>query len=167
VTGTLSFKYTGLAANQSIEFSYVDIATTALSQVAMCQDVKSGIKADTKKDAIMGQSTKLTTSGVIEQDLSFDAFYYNSALIAAVLGDEVTDASGNKKFTTEYNAFKKLGCMVGKKYDTDKVTALEKWFLYGVTFNSFDLDFKTDDKFVDSLKADVDSYRKFIPAVIV
>jgi hypothetical protein len=165
-TGTMSIKYTGIASGQSLVIKYLDIATTVLTQVAMCQDVKSGIKADTKSDAVMGQATKITTTGITEQDISFDAFYYNAALIGAVLGDLVTDASGNIKFTTEYTAFKKIGAMVGKKYDTDKVTVLEKWFLNGLQIDSFDLEFSTDDKFKDSVSGSVDYYRKFIPAAV-
>ncbi len=166
-TGTMSIKYTGIAAGQTVVIKYLDIATTPLSQVAMCQDVKSGIKADSKSDAVMGQATKITTTGITEQDISFDAFYYNAALIGAVLGDLIADASGNVKFTTEFTAFKKIGAMVGKKYDADHVTVLEKWFLNGVQIDSFDLEFSTEDKFQDSVKGSVDNYRKFIPAKVV
>jgi hypothetical protein len=162
-TGTMSIKIAGLSVGKVLTINYLDISTSTLKQVAMCGDVKSGIKADSKQEAVMGQSTKISTVGVIEQDISFDAFYYNEQLISSVLGDVVTDASGNKKFTTEFSAFKKIGAMIGKKYSSDKSTVLEKWFLGGVQIDKFDLEFSADGKFQDSVSGSVDFYRKFIP----
>lgn len=160
--GTQSIKYTGIAESQVLTIYYLDISATTLSQVAMCKDVKTSWKADTKKEPVQGQSNKIQVSGVMEQTATLNSLYYNQTLLNAFCGDQVTDASGNKRWSSKHNAFSEVGALVGKKEDSSG-NVVKKWFLYGVTAEGMDMEFNTDDFYKKSFTLLVDDFMEYEP----
>lgn len=162
-TGIVFVKYSGITAGDVVVLNYVDINTTTLTHIASCQDVKCSTKADSKKTALHGQATKLVSVGTQESSADLSALQYGRAFVQAVLGDGVTGSPAASKsvWTNKYNGFHKLGCLVGKRYDSSAaVTA--KWALVGATPNGLDTDFPTEDYYKDSFKFDVDFLIRYL-----
>lgn len=158
-SGTKALTYTGIAENDVVAAYYLDIETTPLTQVATCQDVKTGISADEKSAAVHGQANKLKTVGAIEQEAELEELHYNQTFVAMNIGDQVTDspAAGNSKLSTKYNGFKKIGGLVGKRSDSTGAI-IYKWFLFGAQATGLDKEFPTEDFYNDSVKFAVDDY---------
>lgn len=158
-TGTNTISYTNMTAADEVVMYYLDIETTPLTQVAACKDVKTSISADEKSTAIHGQANKIKVIGAIEQEAELEELHYNQSFIAACIGDQVTGspATGMSKLTTKYSGMKKIGAMVGKRYNTSGAITY-KWILYGAQVKGIDKDFPTDDMYKDSIKVSVDDY---------
>lgn len=158
-TGCGAIKYTGITAGDSVTVQYVDIETSPLIQVAACLDVKTSFSADTKSEAIHGQANKLKTVGALEQEAELEEFQYSQDFLALILGDQVTGspATGLTKLTTKLHGVKKIGCLVGKRYNTAGAVTY-KWFLIGAQATSVDKEFPTEDFYKDSVKFTCDEY---------
>jgi hypothetical protein len=77
----------------------------------------------------------------------------------------VTDASGNKIYTTKYTGSKKVGAVVGKKQTTSGVIT-RKYFLYGVQCTKLDKDFPASGMYTDSLTLTIDEYSEWEAASV-
>lgn len=159
-SGVLSISYAGMAADDVVTISYLDISTTALSEVAMSQDVKTSWKAEETSETVHGQANKIKMTGAVEQTADIAKIMYTQDFIAAFMGDQVSDAAGNKFWTTKYNAFKKVGALVGIKTDTSGAVEY-KWFLYGVEPSSADEEFANSGFYKQSLSLNVDDHSEF------
>jgi hypothetical protein len=80
--------------------------------------------------------------------------------VSALVGDYVTDASGNKNFTTRYTGSKTVGAMVGKKKNTSGAI-IGYFFVYGCQLTGYDLDFPASGMYKDSLSLTCADYSKF------
>jgi len=154
--GTETVSYTGIAESDVVEAYYLAIGTTPLVQVAACTDVKTTITADTKSASVHGQSNKLKSVGAIEQDAELEEFHYNQDFISKCLGDQVT-GTAMTKLTTRYSGMKKIGCMVGKRRNSDGEITY-KWFMYGAQITEVGKEFPTEDFYKDSMKIALDDY---------
>lgn len=162
-SGITFVKYSGITGGDVVVLNYVDVGTTTLTHIASCQDVKCSTKADSKKTALHGQATKLVSVGTQESSADLSALQYGRDFVTAILGDGITGSPAASKYvwTNKYNGFHKLGCLVGKRFDSSAaVTA--KWALCGATPNGLDTDFPTEDYYKDSFKFDVDFLIRYL-----
>lgn len=158
-SGTNVIGYTGMTNGDEVVVQYIDIETSPLVQVAACLDVKTSFSADVKSAAVHGQANKIKRVGALEQEAELEEFQYSQDFLALCIGDQVTDspAANMNKFTTKAHGVKKIGCLVGKRYDVAG-TVLYKWFLLGCQATSLDKDFPTEDMYKDSIKFSCDEY---------
>ena len=156
-TGTDSINYTGLKAGQVCDIYYVDIETTGLTHVASSKDVKADTKASSKKEAVHGQSTKLVTVGVAESTATLEQLTYTLDFVGLLFGEVLADSpkSGWKKLSNKSSGFKKIGCLVGKRFNSSSAV-IDKFFLVGATANSYGQTFPTEDMYKESFAFDVD-----------
>lgn len=159
-SGVLSIKYTGLVSGQVLAISYLDISTTTLSEVAMCQDVSTSWDINEITEDVHGQVNQVKKTGTTNQTAELSAIDYTSAFLAAFFGDAVTDASGNTVYTTKYTGSKKVGAIVGKRQTTSGVIN-KKYFLYGVQCTSLGKDFPANGMYKDSVSLTVDEYSEW------
>ena len=156
-SGTDSINYTGLTEGDVCDIYYVDIETTGLTHVASSKDVKADTKASSKKEAVHGQSTKLVTVGVAESTASLEQLTYTLDFVGLLFGDVLTDGpkSGWKTMSNKSTGFKKIGCLVGKRFNSSSAV-IDKFFLVGATANSYGQTFPTEDMYKESFAFDVD-----------
>jgi hypothetical protein len=153
-SGTLG---ASVGATDTVIAYFVDIQTVTLKHIATCKDVKADTKASSKKEAVHGQSTKLTTVGVAESTASLEELMYTMDFVGIVFGDTQTNSpnSGWKKHSNKTHAFKKIGALVGKRRNSSGVV-IDKFFLIGATANSYGQSFPTEDLYKESLAFDCD-----------
>lgn len=158
-TKTAKVTIAGASGTQTAVLYYLDVQTTALTHIASCLDVKKGGSAATKTNAVHGQATKLVSVGAVENTIDLEEFYYNTTFIGACMGDEVSDspASGKKKWSNVATGVKKLGAVVGKRYNSAGAVVY-KWFLFGAQVNGLDSTFPTEDLYKDSVKFSADYF---------
>ena len=146
----------GVADAAVVDIYYVDIETTGLTHISSAEDFKSSSKADTEKKAVHGQKNKINIVGVTEHSGSFSQLMVTKALKALFVGDVTTGPkSGEGVWSNKTSAFHKVGCLVGKKYNSLGVIT-KKWGLIGVSFNSHDQDFPATGVYTDSFNVDID-----------
>ena len=135
---------------------YVDIETTALTQVAACKDVKTAMSVDTKEGAVHGQVTKLKKVGATSRTADLEELDYNDDFIAAIFGDQATatPAAGDKKWTDNFTGVKKIAVLVGKQLQS--AVLKKKYFLIGCQATKLDQDFPTEDYYAKSFSFLVD-----------
>ena len=135
---------------------YIDIETTALTQVMACKDVSSSLSIDTKETEVHGQVQKLQKVGAAARTVSLEEVDYNDDLIAAIFGDQHTasPAADMKKWTDKFTGVKKISALVGKQ--TQSGTLKKKWFLMGAQVTSLEHSFPTADYYTKSLEFMVD-----------
>jgi hypothetical protein len=158
-TGTVKVKIAGATGTQTAVLYYLDIQTTGLTHIASCLDVKKGASASSKTNAVHGQATKLVSVGALECTVDLEQFYYTTDFIAAVMGDEVSNspASGKKKWSNVATGVRKLGALVGKRFDSDGAVVY-KWFLFGAQCSGLDSSFPTEDLYKNSIKFGADFF---------
>lgn len=145
-----------VAASDVVDVYYVDIDSSTLTHLTSAEDFKLSAKADVQKKAVHGQPNKIVITGTTEYSGSFSMLFVNAAFRALFMGDRTTGpGTGEHVWSSKASSFKKIGCLVGKKYNSVG-TITKKWALVGVTANSLDVDFPTEDVYVDSLNVDVD-----------
>lgn len=139
-----------------VDIYYVDTETTGLTHISSAEDFKSSSKADTEKKAVHGQKNKINIVGVTEHSGSFSQLMVTKALKALFVGDVTTGPkSGEGVWSNKTSAFHKVGCLVGKKYNSLGAIT-KKWGLIGVSFNSHDMDFPATGVYTDSFNVDID-----------
>jgi len=143
-TGTTHVGYTGITADDVVTVTYIDIETTALAHIATSQGVKTSTSATTISSAIDGAAKKLTKTLSLEKTADITELIYNSAFVAAILGDAVTGspAAGKSKWSDITTGFKKIGALVGKRYVGS--TLVEKYILMGCEATKYDGNFPTE-----------------------
>jgi hypothetical protein len=151
--------YTGMAEGDVVELKYVRTDETALTHCATSRDISFDASAEKKSAAVHGQSNKITSVGTVENSATMEAFVYDHAFIAAFQGDNVTGAptTGMQKYTTAWNSFRKVGCLVGKKLNAAG-TVVAKYFLVGCTADKSSKKFPTDDFYSESFSMTCDYY---------
>jgi hypothetical protein len=155
-TGINFVKYTGITEGDVIDLYYVDIDTQGLTHIASAEDFKTSSKADTEKKSVHGQKNKISIVGVTEHSGEFSQLMVTSELKAMFIGAITTGPkTGQNIWSNKLEGFHKIGCLVGKKYDSTG-SIVHKWGLMGVSFNSHDQDFPNDGVYTDSFKVDVD-----------
>lgn len=149
--------YTGIAENDVVELFYIATDATALKQVAACLDVKFSASADTKQAAVHGQVNKLNSVGAVTNTADMSEFYYNQDFVTMCIGDQVADspAVGKKTFTTKFTGVRKIGALVGKRYNATG-TVVYKWIIVGAQATGVDSDFPTEDRYKRSMKFQAD-----------
>lgn len=154
-TGTSVVKTGDTSGNKNYAY-YVDIDTTALTQVAACKDVKTSMSVDTKEEAVHGQVTKLKKVGATSRTADLEELDYNDDFIAAIFGDSSlnTPAAGDKKWTDNFTGVKKIAVLVGKQLQS--ATLKKKYFLIGCQATKLDQDFPTEDYYSKSFSFLVD-----------
>lgn len=161
-SGITFVKYAGITEGDVVSINYIENAAIPFIHIASCQEVKCGTKADSKKTPLHGQKNKLVSVGTQESTADLSALQYGYQFVAAVLGDTVGGSPSTLKrvWTNKYSGFHKIGCLVGKRYDSlSNVT--QKWALCGAQANGLDSDFPTEDFYKDSFKFDVDFLIKY------
>jgi len=164
-SGVLSIKYTGMAESDALSISYLDISTTTLSEVAMCQDVSTSWDINELSEDVHGQVNQVKKTGTTNQTADLKSLDYTADFLAAFFGDTATDASGNKIYTTKYTGSKKVGAVVGKRQTTAGVVT-KKYFLYGVQCTKLGKDFPANGMYKDSLSITVDEYSEWEAASV-
>jgi hypothetical protein len=158
-SGTDTVTFSAVSVNDAIDVYYLKTsgAGNSLVHIASCLDVKRGGSASTKTNAVHGQATKLISIGAVENTVDLEEFYYNLALVGAAMGDLWTDAPliGGYKWTNKFTGVKKIGAIVGKRYDSSGVVT-RKWFLYGAQTTGIDSAFPTEDLYKNSCKFSCD-----------
>ncbi|MCK9592311.1 MAG: hypothetical protein M0Q91_09930 [Methanoregula sp.] len=154
--GITFVKYDGITAGDTVVVKYIDVSTTALTHIASCLDVSKTTKASSTKTAVHGQATKITSVGTQETTADFEALRYSQAFITAILGDSATGpTAGESTWTNVWQGFKKIGCLIGKKYNSAGAVT-KKWGIIGCQPNELSTSFPTEDNYSDSFKFDVD-----------
>ena len=135
---------------------YIDIETTALTQVMACKDVSSSLSIDTKETEVHGQVQKLQKTGAAARTVSLEEVDYNDDLVAAIFGDQHTasPAADMKKWTDKFTGVKKISALVGKQ--TQSGTLMKKWFLMGAQVTSLEHSFPTADYYSKNMEFMVD-----------
>ena len=135
---------------------YVDIETTALSQVMACKDVSSSLSIDTKETSVHGQIQKLKKTGAATRTVSLEEVDYNDDLVIAVFGDTHANSpsTGKEKWIDNFTGVKKISALVGKQTVSGVVT--KKWFLIGCQVTSLEHNFPTEDYYAKSMEFLVD-----------
>ncbi len=154
-SGTNKVK-TSAAGTASVTAYYVDIETTALAQVMACKDVSTSLEVDTKETSVHGQVQKLKKTGAATRTASLEEVDYNDDLIAALFGDQVSGspASGDKKWTDNFTAVKKISALIGKQ--TQSGTLKKKYFLMGCQCTKIEHSFPAEDYYAKSMEFLVD-----------
>ena len=135
---------------------YIDIETTALTQVMACKDVSSSLSIDTKETEVHGQVQKLQKTGAASRTVSLEEVDYNDDLVAAIFGDQhsASPAASMTKWTDKFTGVKKISALVGKQ--TQSGAVVKKWFLMGAQVTSLEHSFPTADYYSKSLEFMVD-----------
>lgn len=154
-TGT-EFVKTSAAGTATVTAYYIDIATTALAQIMACKDVSTNLSIDTKETEVHGQTQKLQKTGAATRTASLEEVDYNDAFIGAIFGDYVSDSpvAGDKKWTDNFTATKKISALVGKQYQSGIL--IKKWYLMGCQVSKIDGSFPTADFYSKSMDFLVD-----------
>lgn len=154
-SGTEKVK-TSAAGTDTVTAYYVDIATTALAQVMACKDVSTSLEVDTKEASVHGQAQKLKKTGAATRTATLEEVDYNDDLIAALFGDQASDtpATGQKKWTDNFTAVKKISALIGKQ--TQSGTLKKKYFLMGCQVTKIEHSFPTEDFYAKSMEFLVD-----------
>ena len=73
------------------------------------------------------------------------------------MGDIFEDVpiSGGYKWTNKFNGVKKIGAIVGKRYNTSGVVT-RKWIMFGAQCSGIDSTFPTEDMYKNALKFSCD-----------
>ena len=153
-TGT-NFVDTGGAA-ATVTAYYIDRETTDLVQVMACKDVSSNLSIDTKETEVHGQTQKLQKTGAATRTASLEEVDYNDTLVGAIFGDLISDSpvAGDKKWTDNFTATKKISALVGKQYQSGVL--IKKWYLMGCQVTKIDSSFPTADFYTKSMDFLVD-----------
>jgi len=159
-SGVLSIKYTDITNGQVLAISYLDISTSTLSEVAMCQDVSTSWDISEISEDVHGQVNQVKKTGTTNQTADLKSLDYTSDFLAGFFGDTTTDASGNKLYTTRYTGSKKVGAIVGKRQTTAGVIN-KKYFMYGAQCTKLGKDFPANGMYADSLTITVDEYSEW------
>lgn len=156
-TGCDFVGYTGIAEGDVVVLHYIDIATTTLTQVAACLDVKFSASADTKAASVHGQANKLNSVGAVENTAELSEFYYNQNFVAMCIGDQLTGspAAQKKTFTTKFTGVRKIGALVGKRFSAAG-NVVYKWFIVGAQATGLDGEFPTEDYYKRSMRFQAD-----------
>lgn len=155
--GTDFIGYSGIAENDVVEIWYVDVGTTALSLIAASQDVSFSASPDKSTETIHGQANKVTFIGATEHTATLDELYYSQTFVALVYGTQVTGspASGDQKWSTAFTGAKKIGALVGKRFDSSG-NVTEKWVLAGAQATGLDGSFPSAGAYKRSFSFNVD-----------
>jgi hypothetical protein len=156
-TGCDFIGYSGIAESDVVVLYYVGNETTGLTHIASCTDVKCDSNASTKTAAVHGQATKLNSVGPLENTADLEEFYYNMDFVGAILGDLVSNspASGKTKWTNKTTGVKKMGALIGKRYNSSN-QVIYKWFLIGAQATGVSGSFPTEDMYKRSMKFMID-----------
>ena len=155
-TGT-SYVRTSPTGSETITAHYVDIETTALTQIIAAKDVSSPLSIDTMDTPIHGQTQKLQKTGAAARTFSIEQVDYDMNFMGAVFGDLIEDspATGMFKFTDKYSSMKKLSLVVGKRLVDGVLT--KKWFYIGLQITKIDTTLPCADWYARSMDFTVDS----------
>lgn len=155
--GSTKVTFTAAVLNDTIDVYYIKTTGAALKQVATCQDVKADATANVKSASVHGQAVKLTSVGALENTGDMEEFYYNSDLIGLAMGDVFADApiAGGYKWTNKFTGSRKIGALVGKRYNSSGVCTY-KWFLAGAQTTGLGSTHPTEEFYKKSLKFAVD-----------
>ncbi len=156
-SGSNFIKYSGIAENDVVVIYGVDISTVTLKHVASCKDVKADSKASSKKEAVHGQATKITTVGTVESTASLEQLMYTLDFVGLVFGQTLVSSPTSlwSKWSNKTRGFQKIGCLVGKRKNTSGVV-IDKFFLVGALANSYGQTFPTEDLYKESFGFDCD-----------
>jgi hypothetical protein len=158
-SGTLSFKLASMTADDVLTITYLDISTKTLTEVAMCQNVKVAFKTDSLSEDVHGQVLKVKKTGATDATATLEHLEYTSTFLENFFGDCVTDASGNKKYSTKYTGTQK-GNLIGKRQTTAGVIN-KKFFLNGAEPTNIGKDFPASGMYKDSLDLNIDDYEEW------
>ena len=141
-TGTVTAYYLALAP--------------ALVQVMACKDVSTNLSIDTKETEVHGQTQKLQKTGAATRTASLEEVDYNDTLVGAIFGDliDASPVAGDKKWTDNFTATKKISALVGKQYQSGVL--IKKWYLMGCQVSKIDSSFPTADYYSKSMDFLVD-----------
>lgn len=135
---------------------YIDVETTALTQVMACKDVNTSLSIDTKETAVHGQTQKLQKTGAAARTVTLEEVDYNTDFIRAIYGDDHTasPAADKEKWIDNFTGVKKISALVG--IQTVGGTVIKKWFLMGCQVTKIDHSFPTEDYYAKSMEFLVD-----------
>lgn len=158
-TGTDLISYTGIKQGDVVIIRYIDTSVTALSHVASSQDVSCSSSADTLTTAVQGQSNKIVSVGSVTNTASLKEVVYNQTFVGLCQGDTAATSptTGKKKWTNAFSGMKKIGALVGKRYNSAG-TVTYKWFLVGASATSVGQDFPTSDYYSRSMDFQLDYF---------
>ena len=147
---------TSAAGTAAVTAYYIDIATTALTELFACQDVSSDMSMDTKVAEVHGQITKLKKTGATERTVTLTQLDYSDAFLGSIFGDYVSasPASGDYKWNDNHQGVQKIGVLVGKQYVANVLS--KKWFLVGCQVSKLSSKFPTADYYAKELEFLVD-----------
>jgi hypothetical protein len=157
-SGTDAFTLpSSVGASDAVIAYFVDISTVTLKHIASCKDVKGDNKASSKKESVQGQATQITTVGTVSSTASLEDLLYTLDFVGLVFGDTLANApnSGWSKWSNKTHGFKKIGALVGKRYDSVG-TVIDKFFLIGALANTYGQNFPTEDMGKESFSFDCD-----------
>lgn len=160
-TGTTHAGYTGMAANDVVTVTYIELGTKGLTHIATSQGVKTSTTATTLSQVVDGADKKIQRTMSRETTADITELIYSPAFIGAVLGDAVettiTDGSDTVK-TTKWSdittGFKKIGALVGKRYVGSNLT--KKYILLGCETTKYDGTFPTESYYTRAFSFAVD-----------
>lgn len=155
---------TSAAGTATITATYLDIETTALSQILACKDVSSPLAIKTKSTEVHGQAQELQKTGSAARTFSIEQVDYSDAFMGACFGDLITDspAAGMTKYTDAYTSSKKLSAVVGKQYQAGVL--IKKWIYFGLQISKIDNSHPCADWYARSMDFVVDSVT--IPTIV-
>jgi hypothetical protein len=146
-----------IAENDVLVIHYIDVetATPAIVHVATCMDVSIPMSAETKSQAVQGQSTELQKVGSIKTTMTMEKVQMDLILLGQACGDLMTDDDGNVKWTNAFHGFNKIGCIIGEEQNSAGVLK-RKWIVYGATCSGLTFDMPVNDFYKESLEFAVD-----------
>ena len=150
-TGTTTFTYTGITADDVVTYYCIATNATALTQVGACTSVSTEASADTKTYTVAGQANKINVVGATENKASLKELFYNQTFITACMGDALsaTPAAAKEKWSNISSGMNTIGALVGKQYNSSDAVVY-KWYLINAKATGFSSEFPSDDAYTDS-----------------
>lgn len=154
-TGTKTITYASMTADDVVEFWFLDVSSTTLTQIATSTKVSQSTTPDKKTATVHGQANKITYMGASVTAVTVEEFVYSTAFIAACVGDSISasPAAGKTKITNAVNGFKTIGGLVGKIRNSAG-TVTKKYILADAQATGFSGEFPSDDAFTDKMTFD-------------
>lgn len=149
-TNTKCFRLIGWTSGDTIVAKYIDVATTGLTHIASCRDVRLSRAIDSKSTAVQGQSTKLKKTGASDLTLTLGELSYSEAFLGALYGDYLTSATGGgeTKYGDHTSGSHKVESLVGMRFVSNVVK--KKWFVFGLQPSRQEVNMPTEDWYAHS-----------------
>jgi hypothetical protein len=139
-----------------LSLKYIDIATTSLTHIASCRDVKTSRAIDTKSVSVQGQQNKLKKTGAADLTADLSEVTYSQTFLSKLYGDEtVAAATLGYKWADITSGIKKLSVIIGKRFVSS--TCVKKWALIGVQPSALNENFPTEDFYTRDFSFVVDN----------